>query len=44
MSAEKMTDEKRKILGQLRMTEALYVLMSEFHKNAVCGVQRRKLR
>ena len=30
MSAEKMTDEKRKILGQLRMTEALYVLMSDF--------------
>ena len=29
MSAEKMTDEKRKILGQLRMTEAPYVLMSD---------------
>lgn len=29
MSAEKMTDEKT-TLGQLRMTEALYVLMSDF--------------
>lgn len=30
MSAEKITDEKRKLLGQLRLTEALYVLMSDF--------------